>query len=69
MLRGVLSRLIERLLTIDRLLFMHEAGVRDAYTKEIFDPAISPRSFALVAAMGTDDDAGGTAEAECVECA
>ena len=44
MLRGVLSRLIERLVTIDRLLFMQEAGLRTAYAEEIFDPRVSPRS-------------------------
>ena len=51
MLRGVLSRVIERVLTLDRLIFMHEAGIPDSYTEEIFDPIISPRSFAVVAAM------------------
>jgi hypothetical protein len=49
MLRGVLSRLIERLVTVDRLLFMVEAGLGDAYAEEIFDPCVSPRSMVVVA--------------------
>ena len=58
MLRGVLSRLIERLLTIDRVLFMHEAGLANAYADEIFDPEISPRSNAIVAAWPLGDRCG-----------
>ena len=38
MLRGVLSRLIERLVTIDRLLFMQEAGLRTAYAERSLTP-------------------------------
>ena len=63
MLRGVLARLIERLLTLDRLLFLHEAyeaagtaqqaGI--TYAEEIFDPSISPRSTAIVAAWPADE--------------
>ena len=49
MIRGVLSRPIERLLTLDRLLFMREAGLHEAAADEIFDPRISPRSNAIVA--------------------
>ena len=60
MLRGVLSRLIERLVTIDRLLFMQEAGLRTAYAEEIFDPRVSPRSNAIVAAWPEGEG--------CVEC-
>ena len=60
MLRGVLSRLIERLVTIDRLLFMQEAGLRTAYAEEIFDPRVSPRSNAIVAAWPAGEG--------CVEC-
>ena len=41
MLRGVLSRPIERLVTLDRLLFMREAGFDHAEIKEIFDPRIA----------------------------
>ena len=65
MLRGVLSRLIERLLTIDRLIFMHEAGMGAAYAEEIFDPMISPRSNAIVAAL----DAPGNGHGEGALCA
>ena len=53
MLRGVLARLIERMLTLDRLMYLHEAGLHDAYAEEIFDPAISPRSCAIVAALAS----------------
>ena len=73
MLRGVLSRLIERMLTIDRVLFMHEAGLANAYAEEIFDPEISPRSNAIVAAWPAGG-AGSEARDEegdpqsCVEC-
>lgn len=63
MLRGVLSRVIERVLTLDRLIFMHEAGIPDSYTEEIFDPIISPRSFAVVAAMPAHLADGDTASA------
>ena len=49
MLRGVLSRPIERLITLDRLLFVHEAGLADAAVHEVFDPRLSPRSLAVVA--------------------
>ena len=71
MLRGVLSRIIERVLTIDRLLFMHEAGIDKAYAEEVFNPTISPRSFAVVAPMpvGMDCDLGYVAaEDECSVC-
>ena len=50
-LRGVLSRPIERLITLDRLLFLRERGLAHAFTEEIFDPRVSPRSHAIVAAV------------------
>ena len=62
MLRGVLSRVIERLITLDRVLFMHEQGVPAACAQEIFDPRISPRNSAIVAAWREGRD--GSAEAE-----
>ena len=76
MLRGVLSRIIERVITLDRVLFMREAGIGGAYAEEIFDPRLSPRSNAIVAAWtagGTRDDGGGGGGAaagdDAVECA
>ena len=49
MLRGVLQRPIERIILLDRLLFMREAGLKDASMVEIFDPRTSPRSTAIIA--------------------
>ena len=55
MLRGVLARPIERLVVLDRLLFVREAGYHDAFAEEIFDPRVSPRSTAIVAGAGRDE--------------
>ena len=49
MLRGLLSRPLERLLLLDRTLFLREAGLHDAQLEEIFDPQVSPRSTAIFA--------------------
>lgn len=70
MLRGVLSRIIERVITLDRLIFMREAGLGDAYAEEIFDPRLSPRSMAIVAAWTANRpaDASGAA-GKCATCA
>ena len=70
MLRGVLSRPIERLILLDRLLFAREAGLSEAYAQEVFDPLVSPRCYAIVA---TSRAAGGEPESTaresmCVEC-
>ena len=67
MLRGVLSRPIERVILLDRLLFMREAGMPGTSIREIFDPATSPRSMALIAALlpATADPA---ADAACTAC-
>ena len=80
MLRGVFSRIIERIITLDRLLFMQEAGLRDAFVEEVFDPRLSPRSLALVAAWSGgssakhDDEEGERTKQEdnqerCLPCA
>ena len=50
MMRGVLARPIERLILLDRLLFAREAGLPEAYAREVFDPLVSPRCYAVVAA-------------------
>ena len=44
---------------------MHEAGMGAAYAEEIFDPMISPRSNAIVAAL----DAPGNGHGEGALCA
>lgn len=61
-LRELLSRPIERLLLLDRLLFLREAGLQGATIHEIFNPATSPRSTAIVAS--SSDIANGC----CLPC-
>ncbi len=72
MLRGVLSRPIERIVLLDRLLFLREAGLADATMREIFDPRTSPRNTAIIAgveglALGAADQPD-VASAACALC-
>ena len=61
-LRAVLAAAIERLLLLDRLLMVHEAGERvagpaslRAALVSLFDPSLSPRNMALVACIESGD--------------
>ena len=54
-------------IALDRVLFMHEAGMRGTYCEEVFDPSISPRSTAIVSTVAAWS--GGDERERCVECA
>ena len=47
-LRTLLARVIESVILIDRLLYLHDNGV-EAQIYRLFDPIISPRCFVIVA--------------------
>ena len=48
-LRATLAPVVESLILVNRALYLDEAGVRQVSICPIFDPAISPRNFAIVA--------------------
>jgi len=48
-LRAVLAPVVESLLLLDRALYLTEQGVPSVELMPVFDPAISPRNFAIVA--------------------
>ncbi|KAK5649953.1 hypothetical protein RI129_000982 [Pyrocoelia pectoralis] len=49
LLRCMLAPLIEAIILLDRLLFLHENGHTTAFLTQLFDPIISPRCYALIA--------------------
>ncbi|KAB0802781.1 hypothetical protein PPYR_04967 [Photinus pyralis] len=48
LLRCMLAPLIEAIILLDRLLFLHENGHANAFLTQLFDPIISPRCYALI---------------------
>ncbi|XP_047118887.1 probable methyltransferase-like protein 25 [Schistocerca piceifrons] len=49
MLRAVLAPVIETIILLDRLLYLHEQGIADAHLVQLFDPVTSPRCYAVLA--------------------
>ncbi|XP_049940144.1 probable methyltransferase-like protein 25 [Schistocerca serialis cubense] len=49
MLRAVLAPVIETIILLDRLLYLHEQGTADAHLVQLFDPVTSPRCYAVLA--------------------
>ncbi|KAG8224561.1 hypothetical protein J437_LFUL002165 [Ladona fulva] len=49
LIRIFLAPVIESIILLDRLLYLLEKGINEAYLVRLFDPLISPRCFALVA--------------------
>ena len=48
-LRAVLAPVVESLVLIDRVLYLTEQGIPSVELLPVFDPAISPRNFAIIA--------------------
>nr|XP_023023967.1 methyltransferase-like protein 25 isoform X1 [Leptinotarsa decemlineata] len=49
LIRGMLSPVIESLILLDRLLFLHEQGHDNSFLVQLFDPVVSPRCYGLIA--------------------
>ncbi|KAF5295995.1 hypothetical protein FQA39_LY12767 [Lamprigera yunnana] len=49
LLRCMLAPVIESLILLDQLLFLHENGHKNAFLVHLFDPIISPRCYGLIA--------------------
>lgn len=43
-----LASVIESVIIMDRLLYLHEMGVNDAFVTKLFDPLLSPRCYAII---------------------
>jgi hypothetical protein len=53
-LRAVLASCVESLIVMDRLLFLHEQeSTEEVSLVQLFDPAVSPRCFAVTATKKT----------------
>jgi len=49
LLKLTIAPAVEATIMLDRLLYLHEKGIQDAYLTQLFDPVVSPRCFAIVA--------------------
>lgn len=49
LLRCMLAPIVENVILLDRLLFLHENGYENAYLLELFKPIVSPRCYCIVA--------------------
>ncbi|CAH1280917.1 unnamed protein product [Diabrotica balteata] len=49
LIRNMLSPIIESIILMDRLLYLYELGIEQAYLAQVFDPVVSPRCYGLVA--------------------
>ncbi|XP_018578383.1 methyltransferase-like protein 25 [Anoplophora glabripennis] len=49
LIRCMLAPVIESLILLDRLLFLHEQGHEKSFIVQLFDPVISPRCYGLIA--------------------
>uniref|UniRef100_A0A1B6J4W2 Methyltransferase domain-containing protein n=1 Tax=Homalodisca liturata TaxID=320908 RepID=A0A1B6J4W2_9HEMI len=49
LLRLCVAPAIEAAIMLDRLLYLREQGIQDAYLTQLFDPVVSPRCYAIVA--------------------
>ncbi|XP_029343839.1 methyltransferase-like protein 25 isoform X3 [Acyrthosiphon pisum] len=48
-LKQALAQVIEGLIIMDRLLYLHEQGINEAFVAKLFDPLLSPRNHAIIA--------------------
>uniref|UniRef100_A0A6P7G621 Methyltransferase-like protein 25 n=1 Tax=Diabrotica virgifera virgifera TaxID=50390 RepID=A0A6P7G621_DIAVI len=48
LIRNMLSPIIESIILMDRLLYLYELGIENAYLVQVFDPVVSPRCYGLV---------------------
>jgi len=48
-LKQTLAPVIEGLIIMDRLLYLYEQGITEAFVTKLFDPLLSPRNHAIVA--------------------
>lgn len=49
LLRVALAPVVEGIILLDRLLYLQEQGIEEAYVAQLFDPVISPRCHAVIA--------------------
>lgn len=49
LVRQTFAPVLETVILLDRLLYLRECGVSEAYLVQLFDPVVSPRSVAVVA--------------------
>lgn len=49
LIRCMLAPIIESLILLDRLLFLHEQGYEKSFIVQLFDPVVSPRCYGLIA--------------------
>ncbi|RZC34947.1 methyltransferase-like protein 25 [Asbolus verrucosus] len=54
LLRCKLAPVIETLILLDRLLFLHEKGFENSFLIQFFDPVVSPRCYGIVALKNDD---------------
>lgn len=48
-IKQALAPVIEGLIIMDRLLYLHEQGINEAFVAKLFDPLLSPRNHAIIA--------------------
>ncbi|XP_069677807.1 probable methyltransferase-like protein 25 [Periplaneta americana] len=48
LLRLSLAPVIETVILLDRLLYLHEKGIQESYLVQLFDPVISPRCYCII---------------------
>ncbi|XP_071448767.1 probable methyltransferase-like protein 25 [Hetaerina americana] len=53
-MRMFLAPVVETVILLDRLLYILEEGINEAYLVKLFDPVVSPRCFALCARINID---------------
>nr|XP_018910524.1 PREDICTED: methyltransferase-like protein 25 [Bemisia tabaci] len=58
LIRVGLSPVLESLILLDRLLYLHEQGVEDSFIAQIFDPVKSPRCYAIISIRKDDSRDG-----------
>lgn len=49
LIRCMLAPVIESIILIDRLLYLHECGCENSFLVQLFDPVISPRCYGIIA--------------------
>ncbi|CAH0552937.1 unnamed protein product [Brassicogethes aeneus] len=49
LIRCLLAPVIENLILLDRILFLHENGYENSFLVQLFDPVISPRCYSIIA--------------------
>lgn len=56
LVRQTFAPVLETVILLDRLLYLKECGVEEAYLVQLFDPVVSPRSVAVVALKANDTE-------------